>query len=107
MKSADVKGSGVFFALSTGQPVTRQMFVTFLKQKLARIFPNINPNQWSGISLRKGGATSAMRAGVQSEVIQKLGGWATDAYKSYLDHTALDVSNAQQRMATAITMPIC
>jgi hypothetical protein len=41
-----------------------------------------------------------MRAGVHSEVIQKMGGWKSDAYRGYIDHAQVDVTNAQVRICT-------
>ena len=89
-----------FFALKNGKAVTRYLFVKWLQDKLSQCFPDIDKKEWSGISLRKGGATSAIRAGVQGEVVQKLGNWASDAYKTYVDHTEIDVHSAQGKMAT-------
>jgi hypothetical protein len=106
LKSIKRSSSGktdAFFATADGKAITRPMFVKFLQEKLFMIFPNININEWNGISLRKGGATSAMRAGVRGEIIQTLGGWTTDIYKGYLDHSLVDVSKAQQQIA-ATTM---
>jgi hypothetical protein len=104
MKNADVKGDDAFFTLSNGRPVTRPMFVGFLQKRLSFLYPNIDKKEWNGVSLRKGGATSAMRAGVHSEIIQQLGGWSTDIYKTYLDHSLTDVTNAQTQIAKTTTM---
>ena len=64
------------------------------------IFKDIDPREFSGISLRKGGATSALRAGVSGEIIQKMGNWKSGVYKGYIDHNIIDISRAQRNMAT-------
>jgi hypothetical protein len=98
-RNASSKDSDVFFQLTCGRAVTRPMFVKFLQSKLKILFPNIDAREWNGVSLRKGGATSAMRAGVSGEVIQCLGGWSSDVYKTYIDHSSTDVVKAQQQIA--------
>jgi hypothetical protein len=98
------KDSDAFFQTASGKAITRPMFVKFLQGKLKIIYPNIDVREWNGISLRKGGATSAMRAGVSGEIIQKLGNWSTDIYKTYIDHSLADVETAQQQIANATTM---
>lgn len=102
IKCGSVKDSDPFFVTKDGKAITRSMFVKFLQTSLKDLFPNINIKEWTGISLRKGGATSAMRAGISGEVIQKLGGWSTDVYKGYLDHSLIDVSMAQQKLAATM-----
>jgi integrase len=104
IKKSEVKGSDPFFALDNGKPISRTMLVAFMQQRLKILFPNIPIKEWSGISLRKGGATSAMRAGVHSEIIQNMGGWKSDAYKGYIDTTQADVTQAQIQVALSTTM---
>jgi len=66
---------------------------------MKKAFPHIPSSDWNGISLRKGGATSAIRAGVADVTVQKMGQWRSDVYRSYVNHTNVDVTNAQQKMA--------
>lgn len=97
-------GSGQpFFALKDGRPVTKYMLVTFLQQNLGHIYPHIPLREWSGISLRKGGATSALRGGVAGETIEHLGHWRSTVYKRYIAHEVSDIKAAQRRMAAVIT----
>jgi integrase len=91
-----------FFALEDGKAVSRVMLVTFLQNEMGKICPEINRKEWSGISLRKGGATSALRAGVQGETIEKLGHWRSDVYKRYISHEGTDVKDAQFRMSKLV-----
>lgn len=88
-----------FFTLANGKAVSKFLLVKFLRQKMATTFPAIDSSEWSGISLRKGGATSALRAGISGEIIQKMGNWRSEVYKCYIDYSLNDFSLAQQRMA--------
>ena len=88
-----------FFALASGKAVSKFMLVKFLQAQMRYLFPHIEQREWTGISLRKGGATSALRAGVTGEVIQRLGNWVSDIYKGYIDHSVIDVYHAQNLMA--------
>jgi hypothetical protein len=72
-----------FLRIEEWYPVSRVMLVTFLQDKMKLIFPQIPSKEWSGISLRKGGATSALRAGIQGEVIEKLGHWKSDVQNGF------------------------
>jgi len=80
--------------------VDRNLLVNFLRSSLHNLFPDIDIKEWSGISLRKGGATSAVRTGVHPETIEKLGNWKSNAYKSYIDNSQKAIAQAQLKMAT-------
>jgi hypothetical protein len=102
LKSTKTSSTGAaepFFALRNGRPVTRYLFVKWLKTTLQHVFPQIPAEEWNGISIRKGGATSALRAGVAGEVIQRLGNWTSEAYKTYIDHAPVDIIAAQLKMS--------
>jgi len=100
MKLISMKPEEAFFALSSGKAVSKDMLIKFLQAQMAILFPRVSKHEWTGISLRKGGATSALRAGVSGEVIQKLGNWSSDIYKGYIDHSVVDVQTAQRLMVT-------
>jgi hypothetical protein len=102
MKTNTTGLNDAFFTLSSGKIVNRYMLVTFLQTNMLKVFPGCNVREWTGISLRKGGATSALRAGIPGEVIQKMGNWKSDIYKSYVQHDRTDVANAQTKMATRL-----
>lgn len=87
------------FSTKRGIPVTRQMIVKFLQSKMPKICPDVAPTAWNGISLRKGGATSAIRKGVPGEVIQKLGNWKSGVYTRYLAANVQDIIQAQNKFA--------
>lgn len=87
------------FTTRRGIPVTRQMLVNFLQATMPKVCPEENPLVWNGISLRKGGATSAIRAGVPGEIIQALGSWKSDVYVKYLTTAEKDIIKAQGMFA--------
>lgn len=88
-----------FFTTQDGRPVKRQMLVDFLKEKMAVVFPKIPKQAWNGISLRKGGATSAMQKGVHTEIIKKLGNWKSTEYRRYIHVDTNDIVRAQETLA--------
>ena len=45
---------------------------------------SLNPQDFSGHSLRRGGATFAFQCGIPSELIKVQGDWRSDAYMLYL-----------------------
>jgi integrase len=102
IKVNSLKPNDAFFALASGKPVTKHMLVKFLQANMRLLFPKIDPREWTGISLRKGGATSALRVGVAGEVIQKMGNWTSNIYRGYIDHSLVDVAGAQNLMATTM-----
>jgi hypothetical protein len=104
LKQAKLSSTGAdqpFFALKNGRPVSRVMLVGFLQARMKLLLPKIPANEW--ISLRKGGATSAIRAGVPGEIIEKLGHWRSDIYKLYISHDGSDVRSAQLKMSRLAT----
>lgn len=98
-KPNKTKDTDPFFLTSTNRPVTVSMLTAFIRSKMQIIRPNIPAHEWSGISIRKGGATTAMRARVPDNVIEKLGHWKSSAYKSYIAHEPIDIITAQTLMA--------
>jgi hypothetical protein len=61
---------------STGQPPTRGWFL----QRFRKLFPS----EFSGHSLRAGGATALAQAGVSDTHIKALGRWSSDAFEAYI-----------------------
>ncbi|CAC5425464.1 unnamed protein product [Mytilus coruscus] len=64
-------------------PLTYSKFLSRLKHSLSHI--GINPDQYSGHSLRRGGASFALECGIPTELIHSQGDWKSDAYKRYID----------------------
>jgi hypothetical protein len=64
----------------------------------------IEPSLLSARSLRPGGATALLYTGIDTDVIQLLGRWKSDAMLRYLRVAALaHTSNLSQQMLTAGT----
>lgn len=78
----------LFTFVSKGKKLrmTYSMFSSMLNDCLARL--NLSRDQYSGHSLRRGGATHAMKCGVPSEVIQAQGDWKSLAYLDYIDQSS-------------------
>lgn len=89
-----------FFVHGDGKMVKRPEFIAFLRDNLGKIFPGIPREQWNGASLRKGGASSAVQAGVQSDIVETMGNWKTKEYKKYVHCSIYDVIAAQKASAT-------
>ena len=58
-------------------------------------------------SLRRGGATFAHQCNIQGQMIQKLGGWASDAYKKYIDVNLDDRFEAMQLFVDGLNKLTC
>ncbi|KAG5731899.1 Integrase/recombinase xerD like protein [Termitomyces sp. T112] len=71
------------FANPNGSPLTRDVFVSTLKQCLLEC--SFDPSGFSGHSFRRGAATAAAAVGYADHEIQLLGRWRSDAYKLYID----------------------
>ena len=66
-------------------PFTYTKFAINLRTTLQNA--GISPDNFSGHSLRRGGATFAMRSGVPFPLIKCQGDWASNAYERYLATT--------------------
>ena len=64
-------------------PVKYTKFHLLFRTCLAKI--GLPSHKFSSHSMRRGGATHAFRMGVPGELIQLLGDWKSDAYKTYLE----------------------
>ena len=73
---------GPLFALDSGAPVTRQLFVSVLEAVIKK--SNLNKMSLNTHSFRIGGATYAARRGMTQLQIQRLGRWSSNAYMKYL-----------------------
>lgn len=101
IKRTSWKEQDALFLLESGKPVTRAILVHFMQTKLKMVFPKIEIKEWNGISLRKGGATSAMLAGVPGEMIKCLGNWKSAVYERYIQYEDTDIISAQQKIGKA------
>ena len=64
------------------RPYTYSLFERNLKSAIAKV--GLDPSKFSSHSMRRGGASSAFQVGVPTELIQKQGDWASDAYLRYI-----------------------
>lgn len=85
------------FRRRNGLPLTRSYLVSQLKKKLNSI--GIASEHFSGISFRKGGATTLSMLGVPDHVIQTLGRWKSGCYTRYIESSYTAVIRAQKQMA--------
>ena len=63
--------------------VTRKTFTDYLKKLLVKI--GLNPDDWSGHSFRRGGASLLYRLGIDPLTIQACGDWSSDTFLRYLE----------------------
>lgn len=68
------------------QPLSHNAFVKRIKKWIAAI--GLDPKEYSGHSLRRGGATALIRAGVSPELVQLQGRWRSDAYRLYVQRSS-------------------
>ena len=99
--SRDANTVGPMFVYKDKQgrwrPYLYNHFLKQLKKLLLAI--GLDSKKYAGHSLRRGGATWAMRCGVPGEVIKSMGDWRSTAYLQYLDiNCSLKVKYALQMM---------
>ena len=63
--------------------VTHKSFTSFLKKLLSEI--GIQPDNWTGHSFRRGGASLLYRLGLDPLTIQACGDWSSDTFLRYLE----------------------
>ncbi|TKY91067.1 hypothetical protein EX895_000003 [Sporisorium graminicola] len=77
------------FGINDGfQPLTRSFFLSILRLALDRL--GLQPSHYAGHSFRRGAATWAASAGIDSSTIQLLGRWSSDCYRRYIDRSAVE-----------------
>lgn len=90
-----VSRTGGRVSLDFHHPLSRDMWNRDLKRHFAAA--GLDPLQYSGHSLRAGGATDLFTAGTPYPVIKKAGRWKSDAALQYFrarDHVAAEVAAA-------------
>ena len=88
----------VFHWLS-GEPLTRSALTHSLRAHVAQL--GLDPAAFSGISLRKGGATAAHAAGLPDATIRAIGRWRSDAHLRYQHVRCEEVARAASAMVAA------
>jgi hypothetical protein len=80
--------------------LTYSVFLKILQSCLVKI--GLDPSQYSGHSLRRGGASFALECGLPSDLIKSQGDWKSDAYRSYLDPSLSYRSEVALRLGVEI-----
>merc|ERR1711964_108109 len=61
----------------------------------------LDSSTFSGISFRRGGATSLLQRGIGDASIKVLGRWLSSSYESYLAHSDLEIAHVSRQMVSA------
>ena len=70
----------------------------YLKFLLVKI--GLDPNDWSGHSFRRGGASLLYRLGIDPLTIQACGDWSSDTFLRYLEVNIDRLWSAQAAMSS-------
>lgn len=70
------------FLMADHLPLTRSRFISHIRWCLARV--GVDPSQYSGHSMRIGGATTAAAAGFSDWEIKLMGRWRSQVYQTYI-----------------------
>jgi hypothetical protein len=79
-----------------GAALTRTTFVDQVRRALSRA--GVRAKEYAGHSFRRGGATSLRLAGVPDSLIQLLGRWKSDAFRTYIEPSLSMILDAGKRM---------
>ena len=86
-------------ALSANQLIARiRQWLKLIKE---------NEEDYSLHSLRRGGATFAYQCNIEAEMIQRLGNWASDAYKRYIDVSMDDRYDSMKAFVEGLNKVTC
>ena len=75
-------GPGPLFRFNDGRPLTRNRFVTAVREALTAA--GVEKSKYCGHSFRIGAATTAAKRGVEDCIIKTLGRWESTAYLQYV-----------------------
>jgi len=97
------QASSPAFVIPTAAGLRSLSYSSFTKhlKDLLR-FAGFNPDDYSGHSLRRGGATYANSLGISHELIQLQGDWASSAYREYLARPLRQRYTVAKQVATQI-----
>lgn len=88
---------GALFVSQDGSPLTRDAFVSAVKQAL--LSAGIDNSAYSGHSFRIGAATAAARAGIPAFLIKLLGRWESEAFQLYVQTPRETLASISKRIA--------
>ena len=92
------------FCLANSEPLTRKLFLYSINRLCQAC--GLNPCHYSGHSMCTGAATSAAQQNVADHLIQALGRWSSDCYKTYI-RTSPDVLHKAHKALTNICWLSC
>lgn len=87
------------FVDETGRRMTQKGVIDRVRSLLDQI--GLKGAEFSGISLRRGGAQTLLRLGASDKVIMALGRWKTECFRRYLTVEEQDVKQWQLNMSKA------
>jgi len=88
---------GPLFLLEDGSPLTRAILTDRLRHILQ---VSGIPGNYSSHSFRIGAATTAAKVGIPDHLIQVLGRWKSDAYKTYIQTSKSTVINVSRTLVS-------
>lgn len=92
------------FLLESGKPVFYRNFNNKLREVIKLI--GLNEMEFSTHSFRRGFATFAFHSNINSDLIQLMGDWKSDAYKKYLEYDLNDKIRVSKLISTQIVREI-
>lgn len=84
------------FCLSDGSPLTRKQLLATATGLLQRA--GIDTSTYSGLSFRRGGATSLSAAGIQDNMLKTLGRWLGWSYTRYIETSVQTMVDATRNL---------
>lgn len=89
---------GPLFVFDSGSPLTRAALVANLHEALQQV--GLNHREYNGHSFRIGAATTAAQRGLEDSLIQTLGRWKSEAYKTYIKLPRSQLAVVSQTLAS-------
>ena len=87
------------FCLDSGRPVSSLEITAELRA--AAVALGLEPSRYATHSLRRGGATALVAAGVESEVVRRWGRWLSDTWRRYIFGTVESLGDLATDMVSA------
>ena len=87
------------FQTTNGKQLARDTVLNFVRQTLGKAgYTVAQQKEYGTHSARIGGATKLFQIGASPEVLKRMGGWSSDAYKSYIRMQQRDTMAFSRRM---------
>ena len=91
---------GPLFIFGSGSPLTQVALVAKLHEALQQV--GLNHRDYNGHSFRIGVATTAAQRGLEDSLIQTLGHWKSEAYKTYIKLPSSQLAVVSQTLASYV-----